>query len=196
MLSISITDKATPQVQAQVQRLSPAGRRQLMALLGRTAERAVKDHFRKRELGSPNKQGFPRTHFWRKEGFDKTAVAEVTPDRATVTIGSAAIGFKLRGGTIRPGPGKKALAIPLTALAYGRRPSENHIPGLFVRRRAGRAAYLATREGKALRVHYLLLRSVTQRADHDTLPDNLRQTVLDRAARWLAARDARSQPKP
>lgn len=192
MIRLNVVDTVSPVLKSRAEQLSPAGRRRMLALASRAVLRLVKDHFADRERGSPNKKGFPRTHFWRREGHDKSAVVSLTPDQAVIGIGSPAIGMRYTGGTIRPGPGKRFLAIPLTAEAYGRRPSERHIPGLFVRRVLSRA-FLATRDGAALRVHYLLVRSVVQPADPDTLPrpSRINRVVQDAVTRHLI----RSKPQ-
>jgi len=68
---------------------------------------------------TPNKQGWPRTNFWAKAA-EETEIGEVTEEGATVKVGGVAhVGIHLYGGTILPGPGKRALTIPLIAAARG-----------------------------------------------------------------------------
>ena len=76
----------------------------------------VQRHFLGRN-SEPNKHGWPSKNFWSKEGFQKTAVAEVSDAGATVGIASPAIAHKRTGGTVTPKRGKY-LAIPITAAAY------------------------------------------------------------------------------
>lgn len=191
---IRVHDTASPELRDRVAQLSPQQRRAFMALAGRTVERALKDHFRARGREG-NRRGFPRTHFWAREGVTKTALLAADANQAAVIVSSPAIAHKVRGGVIRPGAGKRFLAIPLTALAYGRRPSERHIPGLFFRR-AGARGYLAARDASgALRVHYLLVARVVQRPDPRALPEAsiLEAQITARGRAWFARRD---QPAP
>jgi hypothetical protein len=166
---IKVTDLATPKLKAIAAALSPAQRVALMQRLGKELERQLKAHFLQRE-GEGNKQGFPRSHFWAREVRDKTALREVTADRAVVGIASAPFRFKVTGGTIRPGGDRRLLAIPLRAAAYGMLPRAGKIPGLFFKKMAGGKMYLAARDGQTLRVYWRLVPSVTQPADPRALP--------------------------
>ena len=139
--AVTITDLATPKLKAILAALQPAQRQAMLQRLGEELERQLKAHFLQREANTPNKQGFPRSHFWAKVS-DKTALREVTANRAVVGIASAPFRQKLRGGTIRPGPGKRLLAIPTRAAAYGTRPSANTIPGIFLMRKGGKLSKL------------------------------------------------------
>jgi hypothetical protein len=163
-------DLATPKLKAILDGLSPAQRKGMLMRLGKELERQLKAHFLKREQDSPNKQGFPRSHFWIREVRDKTALRDVTADSATVGIDSAPFRMKLNGGTIRPGPGRKLLAIPVRAEVYGVLPRAGTIPGLFFKKLTGGRMYLAARDGSALRVYWRLVPSVTIPADPRALP--------------------------
>lgn len=163
-------DLATPKIRAALQQLGPAQRRSLLLRLGKELERQLKAHFKLRDADSPNKQGFPRRHFW-SEIREATALREVTPDQATVGIASRNFAFKMTGGTIRPGPGRRCLALPMRAEAYGVLPRANTIPGLFVvRSKILGKAWLAAKEGGALRFYWRLVPSVHQNADPRALP--------------------------
>jgi hypothetical protein len=166
---IQIRDLATPRIKMILQALSPAQRKLMMQRLGEELEKQLKAHFAKRE-GEGNKQGFPPQHFWNREVRDKTALREATADRAVVGIDSAKFRFKVNGGTIRPGPGRRLLAIPVRAEAYGVLPRDNTIPGLFFKKMAGGKMYLAAKDGSALRVYWRLVPSVTQAPDPRALP--------------------------
>ena len=132
----------------------------------------VQRHFLGRN-SEPNKHGWPSKNFWSKEGFQKTAVAEVSDAGATVGIASPAIAHKRTGGTVTPKRGKY-LAIPITAAAYlAGSPREGGMPDLFpITSRSG-FSFLARREGKfgSMAPQYLLLRSVTHKPDPRTLPE-------------------------
>jgi hypothetical protein len=166
--TLQIQDLATPKIRAILATLSPAQRRSLLQRLGKELEKQLKAHFLKRE-GEPNKHGWPRSHFWNREVRDKTALREVTADRAVVGIDSAPFRFKVTGGTIRPGPGRKMLAIPTRAEAYGVLPRANTIPGIFLVHTGGRL-YLAAKDGSALRIYWRLVPYVTQAPDPRALP--------------------------
>jgi len=166
---IKVVDLATPRIKAILQALSPAKRQAMMQRLGKELEKQLKAHFTKRE-GEGNKQGFPPQHFWNREVRGKTALREATADRAVVGIDSAPFRFKVNGGTIRPGPGRRLLAIPLRAKAYGVLPRDGTIPGLFFKKMAGGKMYLAAKDGTALRVYWRLVPSVTQPPDPRALP--------------------------
>jgi hypothetical protein len=186
-LSILIKDLATPRVKEILRLLTPAQRRAMLARLGKGLAVDLKAHFAQRETDSPNKQNFPRQHWWAREVRAKTALRSVTDDTAVVGVASPQFAFRVRGGTIKPGPGKRFLAIPTRPEVYGVRPSAKTIPGLFFAR-SGNRAWLATREGKALRVYWRLVRSVTQAADPRALPPiaDLQAALEARAQQELA----------
>jgi hypothetical protein len=166
---IKVIDLVTPKLKAILQALSPSQRRLMMQRLGKELERQLKAHFLKRE-GEGNKHGWPSQHFWSREVRDKTALREATADHAVVGIDSAKFRFKVNGGTIRPGPGRRLLALPVRAEVYGVLPRANTIPGLFFKKMAGGKMYLAAKDGSALRVYWRLVPSVTQPPDPRALP--------------------------
>jgi hypothetical protein len=180
---VILRDLATPKVKAILAALRPPQRKALLTRLGKELERQLKAHFLQRDQNTPNKQGFPRQHFWAREVRDKTALREATDDRAVVGIDSAPFRFKLKGGTIRPGPGRRLLAIPQRAEAYGVLPRAKTIPGIFFKKMTGGRMYLAARDGQALRVYWRLVPSVTQPKDQDALPrTELLQAAIEKRA--------------
>ena len=64
--------------------------RPLMADLGKTLEKEVRGHFRRRDA-EPNKRGWPKQNFWQKEGAQNTALTEFDETSAKVVVASAAI---------------------------------------------------------------------------------------------------------
>jgi hypothetical protein len=71
--------------------------------------------------------------------------------------------------TVRPGPGKKWLTIPITAAAYGKRAGK--ISGLaFILDREEQTAMLVKRTGKTFKPYYLLVRKATIREDATLIP--------------------------
>lgn len=167
-----ITDLATPRLKAILAALAPAQRKAMLQRLGKELERQLKAHFLQRENDSPNKRGFPRSHFWIREVRGKTALRSVTADLAIVGIDSPAFASKLKRTTITARPGG-ALAIPVRAEVYGKLARTDPVPGLFpiaARGRAWLASTIAEGPGGPLRVYYRLLRSVTIEADTRALP--------------------------
>ncbi|HOG30251.1 MAG TPA: hypothetical protein PLT35_13315, partial [Vicinamibacterales bacterium] len=117
---------------------------------------------------------------------------------AWVIVRKEGVGLRLRGGTVKSSrPGGK-LAIPLRAELAGVNPREQFPErgGAFVLTSKGRGpagrAYLAYREGRALRLAYVLLSSVTIRADRTVLPPS---DQLAAAARRACASYARAAVK-
>ena len=152
------------------------GRRGLMKVVGVEAEQQLRAWFFKRDAESPNKMGWPRQHFWARIG-KRTAFdpAKTTENTATVVVSDPALAAKVNGATIKPIAPHKALAIPMTAAAYGVLPRSGLIPGLFVWRRPGDladdgAAFLVAREGTGLVFYYRLVPEVTVPKDPQALP--------------------------
>lgn len=178
-------DLATPRLKAILAGLQPAQRKAMNARLGKELEVQLKRHFLQRDQDSPNQQGFPRSHFWSREVRNKTALRTFDADSATVDIASRPFAHKLSGGTIRPGPGRKLLSLPVRAEAYGVYPRAGTIPGLFFKKMTGGKMYLAARDGQALRVYWRLVPSVTIPADPRALPpaEQLRAALEARAVK-------------
>lgn len=165
MLRITVNSEAARAAVAQAGQIG--GRPILAAAAGAVAD-GVRRHFLARNA-EPNRKGWPKRNFWTREGANHTAVGLVTDAAAVVQVSSAAIAHKLTGGTIRPGPGRRALAIPLTAEASAAgSPRLGVLDGLF---RPRGTRILATRgAGGRLVPQYALAAKVTQAADPRTLP--------------------------
>lgn len=183
-----IKDTATPALRVMISRSG----RPLLAALGKRLEVTLRQYFKVRGQ-RPHKRGWPKQHFWDRRIRNATALASVTETNATVNIADPAFNTHYFGGVIRPKE-KEMLAIPLRAEAYGIQPSSGLIPGLFVIRRKGRKnAFLAVRdEDGALRLYYLLTKSVTVPRDPEALPpDRDINAALERESeRFLARRQA------
>lgn len=126
---------------------------------------AVEENFR-RLNASRNRHG---SNFYLHEGVRKT---QPYPDKGMVVVASRLIEHKLKGGIIRP-RNAQSLAIPVSALARGKTPRGGQIPGLrlIASRRSGKAM-LGTvgADGRIEAIHYVLVKSVAQRARPETLP--------------------------
>lgn len=205
MLTLTINQPPVPPAIAALHgSLEGTGKRRLMAVLGRSAERVLRDHFLAREADSPNKKSWPRQHFWAGVAR-RTAFTEATADAATIAIAEPAIRSKVYGGVIRPREAK-ALAIPLQSLAYGQTPRAGLIPGLRVIVLRGQAYLGTTHEAGAeetlspgqrrrkgakvsrLRLYYILKKSVTVRPDARALPTPSRvaEALTDTATDYLS----------
>ena len=113
-----------------------------------------------------------------------------------VIVPKKGVAWHRYGGVIRAKPGK-ALAIPLKASVKGMRASEK-FPSkgdAFIYRKNGKA-FLAAREGNALRIFYILLKSVSKTADPSVLPNNAQLSECARASmlRIIQLRLKRMQP--
>lgn len=111
----------------------------------------------------------PTSNYWSEAAESVYSESDAASGR--VIVPKEGVAWHRYGGTIRAKPGK-ALAIPLKAAVKGMRPSER-FPSkgdAFIYRRRGKA-FLAAREGKTLRIFYLLVKSVSKSADRSVLPD-------------------------
>lgn len=160
-------------------------------LIGTAILRVIQDHFQERDQ-TPNRSRFPnRSHFWSKLALGSHFRA--TDSEALVSL-PYPFAQKYYGGTIRPGPGKKYLAIPVAPIAYGRLPrafknlrvvrsangSKTQAVLVAVAEGAKRAKKGAQPVGQAL---FVLVRSVTQLPDAAALPTE--SAILDAAYREL-----------
>jgi hypothetical protein len=109
-----------------------------------------------------------RSNYWSQAA--EATTSEFDASSATVRIRHPGIAWHRFGGTITARPGK-ALAIPLRDTEAGVWPSERfpNKGDAFVWRKGGKA-FLATRDGNALRILYILLKSVSKTADPSVLP--------------------------
>ena len=113
-LEIKVQDEASPhllQTLAALENTLP-----LMRKIGEELARTIREHFRMRDQ-EPNAKGWPKRHFWSREGRSNTALSYYDEREAVVTIASPAIAHKVQGGEVRPKRGR-ALAIPACAEAY------------------------------------------------------------------------------
>lgn len=160
------------EVQRQVKDTQP-----LMQALAKEMDVAFREHFRRRD-GEGNKMGWPSRHFWTREVM-RFQTFEATDRRASLSIASPAFLHKITGGTILPKK-KKSLAIPQHPMAYalgGPKASGLNLSYAPVNR-GKLLGYLLLNgqrkyKGKTIRakIMYALVRSVTQAADPQALPN-------------------------
>lgn len=121
--SINILDNATPSVEAAVRDLSPR------AVAERISE-PLRIFWRDRlkSLGK-NKRGWPSTGFW--EDAARKTTSFVQDNGLLLVCDKQGVRQRWKGGPIKPVKAG-ALAIPISPVSYGHRPSE--FPGLFLMR--------------------------------------------------------------
>lgn len=110
-----------------------------------------------------------RSNYWSNAA--EATSGESDADSARIVIRHPGVGWHRFGGTIYAKPGK-AMAIPLRDAVAGMWPSEffqGHPGAAFVWRKGGHA-FLAMRDGAALRILYLLVKSVSKSEDPSVLP--------------------------
>ena len=167
-LQIQIDDQATTALRNLL--LQVSGRRG-HAILGQAVRVLVRDHLRQKE-SQPNKQGWPKTHFYSR-ARERTTF-EATEDSATVTIALEGFRQRYHGGRIAP-VNRRALTIPAAPEAYGKVAGEFggslEFRPLF---RGQLVGLLVGAAGSALdgKVLYRLVKSVNQAADPSVLPTN------------------------
>jgi hypothetical protein len=194
----AVRDEITPQLE-QIGRTFST--RRILAAAGKTLEVALTEHFRALDARG-NSRGWFRSHFWSRRVADKTLLSFVGQKRAVVTIDSPEYVHKLNGGWVRPGEGKRALAIPATSQAKAAgSPREAAVQQLrFVPLKTGNPdlagmlvrtmrSDIQTRQISGGDVWYWLLRRVYHRADPAAQPPWQRIEPRVDAAAQQAARD-------
>ena len=133
-LSIEITkDTATPALQRLKRGLEPD---QLLPILGRSANNAIRRNYDELEATRPNKLGGRRQHYY--SGARASTSFVVDGNSAIVSIRQVGMRIRYYGGTITAGKGvssftgqpTKYLTIPVTPEAYGHRAAD--FPDLVV----------------------------------------------------------------
>lgn len=158
----------------------------LLAVLGREARNQLRKHYLHNHATKRNKLGGQRTGFWRQVAQSVQSPV-VRGAQVSVSITHPAIRQKLEGGLI-VAKRARALTIPVSAEAYGRTVSTfEHELGIKLFR-PGKMPWLAeTLEDGAIKVHYVLRKSVDQDPDPDALPAkaSLNTALVLRAQQWL-----------
>jgi hypothetical protein len=209
MITVQVTNSGAAETRAFLVILSAdlGDRRALNEALGLRLAEEIKGHFRaknaagKRPGSLADKLGGPKTEFWQRMA-DATKLETITESGATVAVGTNHFNIHLFGGTILPGPGKKALTIPLIREALGKRAynyqsetgkklftirGKNALfertgpetrgslePGLIgrVRRRNGTSKSVGLISRTGVRAVFALRKSVTIAKDPDALPND------------------------
>jgi len=162
-----------------------ANRRGLHAALASRLVDELQAHFIKKNA-LPNKMGARKSDFW-KSISQATQVASVSEEGAVVTVADKRFRIHYHGGTIRPGPGKKALTIPLIPAARGlfaRSYEQATGHELFIIK--GRSnLYEKTTDG--IRAVYALRKQVTIPRDPDAIPTEaaIAAALTEEAKDWI-----------
>ena len=166
-LTIAWRDQLTPDAKLLIQRVRRP--RSILMPAGRKLASLLRRHFREKN-GTPNRLGGERTQYWAQASRSVGAPTPAGETAVQVVISQPGVGLHYAGGTVRPRRAR-ALALPLRAEAHGipARDWNNRHPDRPLFRPKGRP-FLAIRDGRALRVMYLLRRSATIPKDPDTLP--------------------------
>ena len=146
----------------------------------------LRDHFRRRNQEKSGKWGAP-SGYWGDVSQD-VAVDSDNAAGGSLRIAHPGVALHYYGGIVLAKPGK-SLAIPLRPENKGKWPSERFPTkgdAFVLRRKASGKAFLATREDDgALRLQYLLVKSVRMRADPSVFPSLSEQNTA--AAEGAAA---------
>lgn len=177
-LDVQITDKATPALRALLLQLS--GRRG-HAILGQSIRILVREHLRAKEA-QPNKQGWPKTHYYSRAR--ERVTFEASEDDATVTVAIEGFRQRYHGGRITP-VNRRALTIPAAPEAYGKVAGEFGGNLEFYPFYRGRIVGLlvgAPDSALAGKVLYRLVTSVNQAPDPSVIPTDAEMLTAAEAA--------------
>ena len=208
MITAKITVTGAAETQAFLVKVTGTlrDRRGLNEALGLKLQEELRSHFIKKNAegkkpGSlADRLNGPKGNFWQRMA-DATQLESTTESGATVGVGTNHFNIHLFGGTILPGPGKKALTIPLITEALGKRASNYEADtgrklftvrgkkalfertgpekrggfilgkGARVRRSNGTSKSVGLATGTGIRPVYALVKSVTIKKDPAALPD-------------------------
>ena len=127
-----------------------------------------------------NRRGFPSSGYW-ADAAESVSVKPGSGGVAAVEIAKEGVALHYEGGTVRPDEGGKALAIPLDAEVYGKNPrkwsgfrrgdepGDDDVLSVFWPKNSAHGFLKERDTGDLL---YLLVPSVTLRADRSVLPED------------------------
>lgn len=127
----------------------------------------VKRHLVRRNASRPKRGDFPHSNYWARRKVDIKFAGHGT---AVIQVGSAGDGVALHyyGGTVRPRPGHKYLAIPADRSVWDVKPSEYKGKVFFAKRKGAKSGTL--RDRKTGKVLWFLVPRANIRADKTVLP--------------------------
>lgn len=160
-------------------------RRGLHAALASRLVDELQAHFIKKNA-LPNKMGARKSDFW-KSISQATQVASISDDGAVVAVADKRFRIHYYGGTIKPGPGKKALTIPLIPEARGlfARSYEQATGNELFIIKGKSNLYEKTSNG--IRAVYALRKFVTIDKDDDALPSaaDIEAALAEESTDWI-----------
>lgn len=138
----------------------------------------VKQHLRNRNMSSAPAGGMPKSNYY-GDAADATGI-EKEGKQISVVISKEGAALHYYGGTVYPGPGKKALAIPKHPQTAGKRAAE-FSGAMFVVWGKGKTSgmLVSCEPSTAGELMYLLLPKATIPADPTVLPST--EQMMDAA---------------
>jgi len=127
-----------------------------------------------------NRRGFPSSGYW-ADAAESVSVKPGSGGVAAVEVAKEGVALHYEGGTVLPKEGGKALAIPLDASVYGKNPrkwsgfrrgdepGDDDVLSVFWPKNSAHGFLKERDTGNLL---YLLVPSVTLRADRSVLPED------------------------
>lgn len=173
----------------------PKAQRSLNAAMGIRVREGIRDHLAElaesRHTTAERLGASPSGHLEQAARAVEGAPIESTASAATITINHPGLGRALHDVTIVPTGGRKALTIPVAAIAYNRRAGQFDHLFVFKSKVTGNA-FLAMRQPEKSTpplLLYLLVRSVTQKQDRTLLPsdEQLQSDAIAGAHDWFEA---------
>lgn len=154
------------------------------------AERAMTNtlvkHFRQKDRAEPNAKGWARSHWWNRVASSVTSRIEGESAVADIREPGALLHWK--GGTVRPRPGRKALAIPADPSVAGVWPSERGREDTFAFWPKGKAyGFIAEKGGKPLHVLWWLVGATHHAPDPGVIPEEELHAAVDKACQHVAS---------
>lgn len=120
-VEVKVSDAAAPAIQKAIQAMQPGA---LQKRVGPACAGVTRSWLRGRPS---NKRGWPTTNFYQRAS--KATTWSATEDGVVISINQIGIRQRYHGGPIRPVTAK-ALTIPISSQAYGKRASD--FPGAFM----------------------------------------------------------------
>lgn len=192
-IKVTINDNASAMLEAVAKVMNPDS---ISKVTGRAVANTIRANFQTLEDNRPNKQGFPRQHFWSACRRATQAPAPLGSGRVLIEINKPGAALRRFGGTVRP-VNKKYLTIPAIAEAYGRRapdiagleflmamtPQGHFAPALVQldaeAKAAGRKKAFRTGQGT---VFYWLVRQTKHKPDPSVMPTDEQMSLAAEAA--------------
>lgn len=160
---------------------------EIIQAVARSVSNAVKRNLVEKDGRSQPEEGMPKSGYYGQAANAVTTT--VSGNEATINIPKEGIRLHFYGGTVRPGEGKKALAIPKDPKTAGMRAMEydpTHKKTHLIWPEGSKAGFIVEKKvkgkGKKIdygKVLYLLVPKATIHADRTVLPneDTIRKAI-------------------